>query len=193
MTTRLLSALVITLISLVSFADDLPGTKKFTPVISGFLTFGGGKQTGRPNQNPLQDHALEALCENGYSEAIYLYSTNAIEKTVSCNGNELFYHFIDGREPIPIMGRIHQAITNNAGPVYVHCWNGRHASNAIAAIALRQFCGWSIESAKNYWHNHSNGAGSEVEYWSLRRIERYQINSDYNLTSSVQDQVCPEQ
>lgn len=61
--------------------DSLYGTRNFRMVLRGIYYRGGANNTYnkilvRDNMNPLQDQALANLCENGFSEALYLYSEN---------------------------------------------------------------------------------------------------------------------
>lgn len=174
----------------------IEGTKRFTPVLDGVMSFGGGKQVSpkRDNRNPLQDHTLNRLCENGFSEAVYLYSTNSnkMKRDTSCSQGNLSYRQMNWKNSDSIMKRIYDiAMSSNRGPIYIHCWNGLHASNAIASMSLIQFCGWSNDQAKNYWLEHS-GERSFSNFRSVgKRIRDFRANPAYVVPASVKNQICP--
>ena len=38
----------------------------------------------------------------------------------------------------------------------MHCWNGLHYARMVSALALRQFCGLTVEQAEAYWRANAN-------------------------------------
>ena len=166
------------------------GTRRFTEVIDSVLYFGGVARSDS-TRNPLTSSALSNLCNKGFGESIYLYDHNAVDTNVSCGAGNLRYHFIDWRKPEYIMKRIFQNYSGDKGAVYVHCWNGVHASNAIAAVALKQFCGWSDDQAIDWWDAHSAGSDGDVRKWSVRRIQKYKVDSSMQLSAEDQKILCP--
>ena len=56
------------------------------------------------------------------------------------------------------------AINDSVGPVYLHCWNGWHASGYISALILKQFCGMSDIEATAYWDLGTDGANTSPRY-----------------------------
>ena len=161
---------------------------------------------------PLSQHALTNLCQEGFGTAIYLYETgySTSNASVRCkplsgvsnsagNGNELAY--VD--KPISnskianlnlndILRLIHQRIVspNDHRPVYMHCWNGWHASGYASAIVLRQFCGWSGAQALEYWKCATDR--NDYGYSQLRDdILNFKPMSSLKITGSVSREICP--
>jgi len=121
-------------------------------VVSGVLTRAGVK-----GQTQLSDDQLVSLCEAGYTKAYFLYS-GATTRTVSCSKGSISYRSISWTSTGPIMQAIDSGL-RGGGRVFVHCHNGAHASGYVAAIALRQFCGYSSDQAFAYW-NKTNTYGT---------------------------------
>jgi hypothetical protein len=108
----------------------------------------------RIKSNPEMNAILKGLCEAGFSLAVYGYTegfhgTQQIRCTNSISGEQNTLTYIAGGASRlafeqDVMSQIQTVVGNpNAGPVFVHCWNGDHASGELASFALRQFCGWS--------------------------------------------------
>ncbi len=192
---------------------DLYGTRNFRMVMNGALYRGGANNLyqqdpdlQRPNMNPLPTNGLKNLCEEGFSVAFYLYSENygTAPKEVTCEAREgtphpgphtLRYEQITAFSPSgrrKLMEAIHANLTEpEAGPVYVHCWNGWHASGITATIALRQFCGVGAEEAVSYWNTNTDGNNGS-DYDSIRRIIRnFTPFSDLNIDQKTQAEYCP--
>lgn len=138
--------------------EALAGTRNFRYVLSGKY-YRGGKINSHGNANPMTEAGLYNLCEEGFSDAVYLYSTNFRPKLVECSKGTLRYHQIS---PLAYRRsdqlRLLTMMRDAPGSVYMHCWNGWHASGFVAAIALRQFCGYSADAAVAYWNKNTDGA-----------------------------------
>jgi hypothetical protein len=185
----------------------LYGVRNFRVVLHGVYYRGGAnnvynKNLKRKNTNPLQKDGLTNLCEEGFKEAVYLYTTNysSAPKQVSCKvtktgaPNQLNYQQVSAlgasNEEVhlkKIYSHIKGLVT---GPIYDHCWNGWHASGYVAAITLKQFCGYSASEADAYWVRNTDGHESGMD--SIRRkIRNFKPISNLNITSSERDLICP--
>lgn len=186
--------------------DSLYGTRNFRMVLRGIYYRGGANNTYnkilvRDNMNPLQDQALANLCENGFSEALYLYSENykTAPPTTNCKTLQNENHTLAYNQMTALtlsnqekfIQKIYQHIKNpKQGPLYGHCWNGWHASGMIAAISLRQFCGWSATQAEEYWVRNTDG--NEAGYDSVRkRVRDFQPYAQYLISPAEQALICP--
>ncbi len=164
------------------------------PVLMDVLYRGGGPG----GQVLLPAPALSSLCEAGFSSSIYLYpEKNKASKTVGCTdqtgkGNELVYSQVEFRNMRPILDQVYKSITTGTGPVYVHCWNGWHASGEVAAKALMQFCGWSGAEAGKYWANNIGDQGNLPKYGGIiKRIAAFQPYADLKISAAQQNEICP--
>lgn len=181
----------------------LHGTKNFRQVLLGVLYRGGGNNKPRDNRNPLPNHALKNLCEEGFDKVVYLYTRNfqTAPKSVQCNGragaNQLGYvhhSHLDSQGIEAILRLVHSHLLSpEKGPIYVHCWNGWHATGIVAANALQQFCGWSGEKALQYWHSTIDGADSHTPAYAgaRRRVRDFRRLPGLTIPADVQAQVCP--
>ena len=83
------------------------------------------------------------------------------------------------------------AIEPNTGPVYLHCWNGWHASGFISAVILKQFCGFSDLDATAYWDLGTDGANTSPRYNSIRqKIMDFEPYSEFFLEDSLGNKIC---
>jgi hypothetical protein len=186
--------------------ESLYGVRNFRVVLQGVLYRGGANNAynrngKRNNMNPLTSEGLTNLCEQGFSDAVYLYSKNFSKsvKSVSCRtvGNEdsqLRYSQITGLDTAnerELLNLVYQHIKGfRRGPLYDHCWNGWHASGFVAAISLRQFCGWSAAEANAYWVKNTDGNSSGRT--SIRnRIREFQPFTDLSIDESERALICP--
>jgi len=84
------------------------------------------------------------------------------------------------------------ATNDNVGPIYLHCWNGWHASGYISAVILKQFCGYSNWDAVNYWDLGTDGANTSPRYQHQReRIKNFVPYPEFMISDSLQDCLCP--
>jgi hypothetical protein len=190
--------------------DELYGVRNFRAVLNGVYYRGGAnnvynKHGKRKNSNPLTAQALENLCQEGFSQAVYLYSTNfsGAPKTVRCRdfrGNEnvlnyaqlspLSYRREDQRE---LLTMIHDRVRDpRRGPVYDHCWNGWHASGFVAAITLRQFCGFSKEQAVAYWNKNTDGNNGSSYNRVRAQVAAFQPFADLTISDAERAALCPD-
>lgn len=168
------------------------GTRKLMTVLPGVLYRGGGPGGMRP----LPHDSLVSLCEAGFSLAVYAYKTGwEGETSVRCTDkltgrpNRLDYVAGDGTtagfKPVFLAKVRAVAMDPSRGPVFVHCWNGDHASGELAAIALRQFCGLSGSEASEYWLRHAGG------FSLISRIAKFRPIPSLSVPSSIQSAICP--
>jgi hypothetical protein len=67
--------------------------------------------------------------------------------------------------------------------------NGIHATGAVAATALMQFCGISSKQAVDYW---KVGIAPKVQYPSvIHDIQSFQSKPNLELTPDERDAYCP--
>lgn len=188
---------------------DAPyGVRNFRVVLDGLVYRGGANnffpnQPGdvkRNNHNPLKTEALRTLCENNFDQAIYLYGTNfkSAPKEVPCsNGRKLSYSSLppldQNKNVTKILELIHQRIASETskGRIYLHCWNGWHASGFISAIVLRQFCGFGGDEAVAYWDRNTDGNNKASRYMRIRaQIRDFKPNPALLLSGDQKTRLC---
>lgn len=187
--------------------EDLYGTRNLRLVLHGIYYRGGAnnlynREGKRDNMNPLPTTGIRNLCEEGFSEAIYLYPTNyaSAPKSTGCTNvsreaNIFTYDQIsglkEGNEKI-ILTRIFEHIKGvRKGPIYAHCWNGWHASGFVAAMSLQQFCKWTPSQALDYWIKNTDGNSKGYESIQ-KRVKAFKPFSDLQITAEEQALICPQ-
>ncbi len=187
--------------------DDLYGARNMRPILHGVAYRGGAnnhyhKENKRHNHNPLPNDGIENLCKEGFSNSIYLYRNNfetaPTLKDCNClNGaiNEMEYHqydYFDDKHVYEMLKLVYQsAIDTTVGPVYLHCWNGWHASGFLAAVILKQFCGFSDLDATAYWDLGTDGANNSPRYNTIReRIINFKPYSEFIISDSIGNKIC---
>ncbi len=188
--------------------DSLYGTRNMRPILHGIAYRGGGnnyfhKENKRKNNNPLPDDGIKHLCQEGFAHSIYLYRTNwdtaPTEKECDCvndTKNTMEYSqfdYFDDKHVYEMLKLVHKSATDkNTGPVYLHCWNGWHASGFISAVILKQFCGYSDLDAVSYWDLGTDGANTSPRYNSIReRIKNFEPYPEFILNDSMGNYICP--
>jgi hypothetical protein len=165
------------------------GIRDYREVMPGVL-YRGGANNGRA---PLRQDQLNALCEAGFGTAVYLYRTGfSGPSTVVCSKGSLRYivEGWEGKGRAAVDQQIYDVIKSKDKPIFIHCWNGIHATGAVAATALMQFCNISPQEAVEYW---KVGIAPRVQYPSvIRSIEGFQRNPGLQLTPQQQKQYCPQ-
>ena len=172
-------------------AVKLPKTRALKTVIPGLIYRGGGAG----GKVPLTQEALKGLCEAGFSLAVYGYTegfrgTQQIQCTNSISGQQNTLTYIAGEASKlaferDVINRIQTVVANpNAGPVFVHCWNGDHASGELASFSLRQFCGWSGPAATAYWSRNQHGAAP------ISRIGKFNPNPALGIAREDRAVLC---
>ena len=189
--------------------DALYGTRNFRVVLKGVVYRGGAnnkwhRTEPRSNANPLPDDGLQNLCVEGFRHSYYLYDTNfdSAPDRVTCetamNSDHSLRYFqmssIDDSQTYELLGAVYETIKDpSLGPVYIHCWNGWHASGRVAAKILRQFCGLSPEEAVEYWDSNTDGNNLEKKYESIRNdIREFSPYPEFEITEKEAALVCPE-
>jgi hypothetical protein len=191
--------------------ENLYGLRNFRAVLNGIVYRGGAnnaynKHQKRSNQNPLPPEGLSHLCEEGFGTAVYLYTTNYAKapKLTSCKSVLHQQHTLSYIQESPhlseeaghkVLSLIYNRLIspNDHRPIYLHCWNGWHASGLISAYTLRQFCDYSVDQAINYWNRNTDGNNSGKVYDRLRaRIRAFKPDPAMTIDKNLQAQICPE-
>jgi len=188
--------------------DELYGTRNFRVILKGIAYRGGANNTWhrterRDNQNPLPDDGLQNLCREGFGRSYYLYTTNfeTAPELTTCESpqsseHELRYFQVspnDEEQTYEVLEAIHETITDyRHGPIYLHCWNGWHASGLLAAKILRQFCGLSADEAVVYWDANTDGNNTDARYESIRRrIREFIPYPEFAISDEQAALICP--
>jgi hypothetical protein len=165
------------------------GIRDYREVMPGVL-YRGGANNGR---GPLNRSQLNALCDEGIGTAVYLYSTQFPgPSTIHCSKGSLdyVYHGWEGRGRAAVHQQIYNAIKTKSKPVFIHCWNGIHATGAVAATALMQFCGMPGKTAVAYW---KVGISSKLQYpHVIQDINNFHPDQSLRLMPEEQAQHCPK-
>ena len=165
------------------------GIRDYREVMPGVL-YRGGANNGHA---PLKQDQLDALCEAGIGTADYLYRTGfSGPSTIHCSKGSLEYLYEgwEGTGRAAVHQQIYNTIKNKGKPVFIHCWNGIHATGAVAATALMQFCNLSSQKAVEYW---KVGVAPRVQYPSvIQNIEQFRPNPSLQLTPEERGQYCPQ-
>lgn len=183
--------------------DSLYGTRNMRTILFGVAYRGGAnnyyhKSDKRDNHNPLPDDGLQNLCNQGFSSAIYLYSTNFIDsKRIYINQktkDTLKYIQNSGmsrKTMKDIMLKVYNVIKNpQLGPVYLHCWNGWHQSGYISAAILMQFCKYSNDQAYQYWLDNTDGVNKGYENVK-NLVKNFKTFDDISIDDSIRTEICP--
>jgi len=188
--------------------DSLYGTRNMRPILHGVAYRGGANNyyhltDKRNNHNPIPLDGMNNLCKEGFSKGVYLYRKNfeksPVGDTCSCtNGewNKFEYYqkdYFDSSDVYDMLKMVYESIMNDSiGPVYLHCWNGWHASGYISAVILKQFCSYSSWDAVNYWDLGTDGANTSPRYQHQReRIKDFKPYPELLIPDSLQKCLCP--
>jgi hypothetical protein len=192
--------------------EDLYGVSNFRAVLNGVLYRGGAnnkynKHGVRDNRNPLPLIGLNNLCEEGFGQVFYMYSTNYDKHSALTHcqrrfplNQEATTHQMSYRQIGPwerqtqytLLKAVYNAVQQpELGPVYLHCWNGWHASGLISAFALRQFCDFTGDQAVRYWDQNTDGNNRDKAYENYRQqIRKFVAFEDLKLSPEQQRLVC---
>lgn len=191
-----------------NYFEDLYGTRNMREVLAGIYYRGGAnnkyhKKNPRNNMNPLPADGLENLCKDGFTTALYFYDTNyktakPINPCVNRNSGEantLNYNQLTAfsvKDFKPFLQMIHDRIKGKVkGPMYGHCWNGWHASGLMAAVTLKQFCGFTDAQADAYWVKNTDG--NTDGYDSVRKkVKAFVPVSGLDISAEEKAIVCPK-
>ena len=183
--------------------EDLYGTRNFRAILHGVAYRGGGnnyyhRTNKRSNKNPLPIDGLKNLLNNGFSTSVYLYVENfetAPRFLTNNNSNDTLEYFQLGgntsSELDSILMFTYKSITNHdVGPVYLHCWNGWHQSGFVSAVLLKQFCGFSTETALHYWEDCADNWTRG--YDRIRNAIRDFVPLEkYSISDEIKNEICP--
>ena len=191
--------------------EALYGTRNVRAVLNGVYYRGGAnnayhREKKRHNSNPLPDDGLANLCQEGFGTALYMYPTryDTAPASETCRTYEGDDGRLDYGQVSVLRGRradvrriletVEQHVRRpELGPVYVHCWNGWHASGYAAAATLRQFCGFSAEQAVRYWDLNTDGVNGGRRYEKVRElIRKFEPFPDLGLTAEQRAVLCPD-
>jgi len=178
------------------------GTRNMRAVLHGIVYRGGAnnvynKIEKRKNKNPMPEMGLKNLLNEGFSTAVYLYTTNFSDaKKIfgpDSNGNKLRYiqnSLSNKKEVRELLELVYQTINDpSAGPIYLHCWNGWHQSGYASALILMQFCNFSNEDAYNYWEKCA--AGDLSNYKHIKKaILDFKPYDDFIVVPDVLNMIC---
>jgi len=164
------------------------------PVLSGVM-YRAGFKGGDKSRTGLSSSQRTQLCEAGFSGAFYAdFGKNTEYGQTSCGSGTFEYQSAHSSRPSAVMKAVHERITGGGGPVLVHCMWGVHASGALSAMALVQFCDWSEERAKAYWDEARNGApcSGGCDGWIDAKFEKFEVDPALKLSAAQQAALCPK-
>jgi outer membrane protein OmpA-like peptidoglycan-associated protein len=188
--------------------EELYGTRNMRPILHGVAYRGGAnnhyhKDAKRHNHNPLPNDGIKNLCQEGFSSAIYLYRVNyeSAPTAYECNcvnetANQFNYQqldYFDDKHIYEALKLVYlSAIDSTVGPVYLHCWNGWHASGLLSALILRQFCGFTSLEASAYWDLGTDGANNSPRYNTIRdKINNFVPYPELMIKNELGERICP--
>ncbi|HEY8271601.1 MAG TPA: hypothetical protein VIG33_11990 [Pseudobdellovibrionaceae bacterium] len=199
------------------------GVRNLKSVLNGLVFRGGANNVYnhefgfKENENPLPEIALKNLCIRGFSNAVYLYSKNFKGpsmvncKTQANENNTLHYIRLQPERAFQTKSQTedletlikltHEQIMNAENkqrPIYVHCYNGWHASGRAAAFLLQQFCNADPATALSYWIENAHNS-YEAPYRAIwKQIVKFdQLKnsapfSHYKIDDRLKEKVCPD-
>lgn len=190
--------------------EDLYGVRNFRAVLNGVYYRGGAnnvynREGARSNSNPLPTTGLENLCKEGFSTAIYYYTTNygTAPKVVNCR-DRLDYNTTLNYKQISsltastttneaILSLVYDRIKGKLkGPIYGHCWNGWHASGYAAAIILKQFCGYTDDQAEAYWRKNTDGNDGSSYASVVTKVRAFKPVAKFAISAAESAKICPK-
>ncbi len=183
--------------------DELYGTRNMRTILYGVAYRGGANNffhnsNKRDNHNPLPEDGLLHLLENGFSEAVYLYSTNFAQSKnvfVSKDNKDTLLYIQNSGNSRPHLKKLMLQVLDiikkpELGPIYLHCWNGWHQSGYVSAAILMQFCNISNEEAYNYWINNTDGVNKGYENVKSQ-VKNFKKFDDIKIDEKTRNEICP--
>lgn len=139
---------ILALIFISSFTVAAQSVERMSTIIPGKLSI-----SGSTNRSALNDAALRALCEEGFTVAIFTYR-GAKARTVECGGGRQisYQSMTNWDQPTEHVNKIANEV-ERGGRVLVHCWYGVHASKFVASAALTRLCGFNGDQAAAFFRN----------------------------------------
>lgn len=189
--------------------EELYGTRNMRTILYGIAYRGGANNAfhetnKRNNHNPLPEDGLENLLSEGFSTAIYLYSTNfkgsqslVVEK--DRDGNVYQRDTIDyiqnsgnsTKDMKKILRLVYDAIKDpNKGPIYLHCWNGWHQSGYVSSAILKQFCCFSDDEAYQYWLKNTDGVNKGYDRVK-KQVRDFRPFPEFEIDDATRSEICP--
>ena len=183
--TKFSLSMLILAASLASSVTAQAQIKNESSVLAGHLTRAGNK-----GMKELNDAQLRDLCEQGYSNAYFMYA-GARARTISCSTGAITYKSLGLKSAKQIIAQVGSNIQDGRR-TFVHCYNGAHASGLVAALALRQYCGYSEDQAFNYWN--SKLGGYPLQPANVRAVRatlrNFVPDASLELSSEAQATLC---
>lgn len=181
--------------------EALYGTRNMRPILHGVAYRGGSNNyyhetNKRDNHNPLPPDGMLNLCLEGFSDAVYLYTTNfsTADKKVEQDGKRLDYHQISGNsktEIRQIIEMVYKVINREIkGPVYFHCWNGWHQSGYVSSAILKQFCNYSDNEAYDYWMRNTDGVNRGYDAVKAK-VREFKPFDEFKVSKEISEEICP--
>jgi hypothetical protein len=181
--------------------DSLYGTRNMKTILYGIAYRGGAnnfyhKTNKRDNQNPLPNDGLQHLCNEGFSEAIYLYGKRfADAKKIFTNDNDTLRYIqnsaMNRKTQKELLTMVKARIDYpQLGPMYLHCWNGWHQSGYVASIILMQFCDYTNKQARKYWEQNTDGAYKKFNTVK-NMISNFEPFPELKIDATTQSLICP--
>ena len=183
---------------------EFAGLRRVRAVLPGLVYRGGAdnkKTSGpKPNENPLTETGQENLCRASFGHGFYLYSTNYAKakplRSCQADGHDNKFSYLQKSVLLhksavdTILKTVHEAIISaDHRPIYLHCWNGWHASGYISAIVIRQFCNVGADDAVAYW---DRTADSPEKYQKIRdRLRAFSPLTTLTISEEQRAMVCP--
>ena len=177
-----------------SNASPADGLAFVRPVLSGVL-YRSGFKGGDKARTGLSGAQRSQLCDAGFSTGFYAdFGKNTSYGQTSCNAGSFDYQNARSSRPAAVMQAVHDSITGEGGPVLVHCMWGVHASGALSAMALVQFCDWSEDRAKAYWNEARNDApcSGGCDAWIDAKFDRFSVDPSLNISDAQKALICPK-
>lgn len=199
------------------------GLRNLRSVLNGVAFRGGANNVYnnefgvKENENPLPEIALKNLCIQGFSNAIYLYTKNfngPLQVTCKNQKNETnTLHYLRlqpekafqpkaNTEDLETLIKLNyeQIVSSesNQHPVYVHCYNGWHASGRAAAFLLQQFCDADPATAISYWSENAHGSYQDAykAIWKqiviFDQLKNKSPFNEYKIEDKFKAKVCPD-
>ena len=181
---------------MLSRSNPLPadGLAFVRPVLTGIM-YRAGFKGGDKSRTGLSTAQRGQLCEAGFSGAFYAdFGKNTDYGQTSCGSGALNYESARSSRPAAVMKAVHDRITDSGGPILVHCMWGVHASGALSAMALVQFCDWSEARAKAYWDEARNGApcSGGCDAWIDAKFDKFKFDPALKISTNQQAAICPK-
>ena len=173
--------------------ENIATLKHYRVVIPNVLYRGGNSHGGNI---PLKPEGFKELKKRNFSAATYMYTEGfdeKIHKKESFNqGVQYSTAAPSVRDPnakstVEFLTQLKDIIEQKKGPMYVHCWNGWHASGLMASIALMQFCNYTPEQAQDYWNANVPPRDKGI----VKRMLKFKVIDELRISPEDASRICP--